>query len=229
MDYQLPDDIGTFEVRVYAIDSTAHFGVATAEQVTRRPLSLQSAAPRIVRQGDEFLTGVTVTIHEPEFDGEITISVSHVCQLLELHSLRSKTLHLKGPGPHLVNFHFVAIGAGNAYLAYTAAIAGETVDKALYSQSALGYLCIISYVLSPISSQQEPVYVATSFAVSESSPSSQGFVLPDAVPYSGKLNVDVGMLPYSPNPFVIRFRSWSPRCYNCSKRYDLSISIVSAS
>jgi len=178
--FTLPDNIGTFEIRVYAINSNNQFGGNTTDIISRRPLSLQSAAPRIVRSGDDFLTGVTVTLHE--FDSapvEVTVEVRWVCELLTLRGASLQTVSLSGPGPHLVNFRFEAIGTGTAYLLYSATVNDNLEDAALYTQEIKG--------------QQEPVSIATSFAVSESEESEQGFGLPESVAYSGALRVDAGV------------------------------------
>lgn len=45
--YTLPDDIATFEIRAYAIASDNAFGQGKVDQISRRPLSIQSAAPKV--------------------------------------------------------------------------------------------------------------------------------------------------------------------------------------
>jgi hypothetical protein len=49
------------------------------------------------------------------------------------------------------------------------------------------------FLLQEIVGQQEPVFIATSMPVSGNSSDTEGFVKPDAVPYSGNLSISVGV------------------------------------
>jgi len=179
VNWTLPDNIGTFEIRAYALSSKSTFGSATKDQISRRTLSLQSSAPRVIRNGDVFLSGVTVTVHDPDFSGEVSVGVAHVCELLSLQGDSIQTIKVQGATPVLVNFQFKAIGNGKAFLLYTANVSGQVMDAALYPQSVYG--------------QQEAVYIATSFAVTAGQPSNQGFDLPAAVSFSGVLDINAGV------------------------------------
>jgi len=177
--FKSPDNIGKFEIRVYAIDKSSNFGVGTTEQISSKLISLQSSAPRIVRYGDRFQAGVTITIHNSDFDGELAVDVSHVCSILSLEGSSNKTVHLQGTGPHLVNFQFSAIGTGDAYLLFKVSRGAVIEDAAIYSQDIRG--------------QQEPVFIATSMAVSKLEPDTEGFRVPPSVAYSGSLSIDAGV------------------------------------
>lgn len=90
VDFQLPDNIGTFEIRAFAMSDDNYFGSGTKDQVSTKVFSLQSSAPRVVRKGDRFLSGVSITVHDPTFDGDVFVEVSRVCQLLDMISEPSK-------------------------------------------------------------------------------------------------------------------------------------------
>ena len=66
-DLVLPDNVGTYEVRVYVSGVAASsglqlFGSSSTEVVSRRVITLQPALPRAVRIGDAFTAGVTVHV-----------------------------------------------------------------------------------------------------------------------------------------------------------------------
>ena len=59
--WQLPDNLGVFELRAYAVSGARFGGAATAEQTVRRLVSASAAAPRVARVGDRFHFGVVLT------------------------------------------------------------------------------------------------------------------------------------------------------------------------
>ena len=59
--WQLPDNLGVFELRAYAVSGARFGGAATAEQTVRRIVSTSAAAPRVARVGDRFHFGVVLT------------------------------------------------------------------------------------------------------------------------------------------------------------------------
>mmetsp|Transcript_74110 Transcript_74110/g.154582 ORF Transcript_74110/g.154582 Transcript_74110/m.154582 type:complete len:2199 (+) Transcript_74110:100-6696(+) len=63
--FKFPDNVGTFQVRVYVVDGKKESRfVSKEEEVTvRRPLTLQPSIPRIARPGDKFEAGVLLTVH----------------------------------------------------------------------------------------------------------------------------------------------------------------------
>eukprot|EP01127_Copromyxa_protea_P014406 TRINITY_DN4004_c0_g1_i10.p1 TRINITY_DN4004_c0_g1~~TRINITY_DN4004_c0_g1_i10.p1 ORF type:complete len:1490 (-),score=239.07 TRINITY_DN4004_c0_g1_i10:1700-6169(-) len=178
----LPDNIGTFEIRAYAITKDSSFGYAKAEQITRRQLSLQQAIPRVVRVGDSFLAGVTLTSDLPE-ESLVTVSVYHVCELLTLVGTSNITQTVSRGTPMKIDFRFEAHGTGTADMIFKAEADGIVHDVLVVSQHVAGI--------------QEPVYIATSMAVSASTPSMEGFRLQDSEAFSGILDIyaGVGRLP----------------------------------
>jgi hypothetical protein len=187
--YTLPDNIGTFEIRAYAFNAkSSSFGVGVKDQITRRDFSLQPSLPRIVRYKDQFSAGVSLTIADPKFSGPVTVKVDRTCELLALAGPDSLSLQLTGSGPHLIEFRFVALGTGTAGLIFKVAVGMTDVTGGQHIQ-----LKDAVYLLQDIVGQQEPVFIATSMPVSENSSDTEGFVKPEAVPYSGNLSISVGV------------------------------------
>ena len=65
VELKLPDNIATFEVRVYVVDGDRghKFGHATTSVISRRQVSMVPALPRVVRLGDRFDCGISLTGH----------------------------------------------------------------------------------------------------------------------------------------------------------------------
>lgn len=63
LQYKLPANIGTFNIRVFAAKGLSAFGVAETSQVVRRPVSMYASVPRMVRLHDEFECGVVVSAY----------------------------------------------------------------------------------------------------------------------------------------------------------------------
>eukprot|EP01125_Pyxidicula_operculata_P000304 TRINITY_DN10363_c0_g1_i1.p1 TRINITY_DN10363_c0_g1~~TRINITY_DN10363_c0_g1_i1.p1 ORF type:complete len:2120 (-),score=451.00 TRINITY_DN10363_c0_g1_i1:124-6228(-) len=177
--WKLPSNVGTFEIRALAIDDNHNFGAATKSQISRRQFSVQPSLPRIVRVGDSFEAGITVSISDKTFNDRLTIQIDRVCELLTLSGQPTQTVSVKGSGPHSVNFKFLALGTGEAEVLFKVFHGEDMVDAALYTIDIRG--------------QQEPVFIATSMAVSESHPANEGWKLPASLPYSGNFTLDVGV------------------------------------
>lgn len=189
--FKLPDNLGTFEIRAYAITTDAHFGFASNELVVRRELSMQYSGPTVVRVGDKFKAGVAITASSPQTDDDIVVEVFRPCDVLDIlgsYNLSSPPgiiTHIRGSGPHLVTFTFQALGVGQVPLGWRVRYASSQnfADIALFNQTATG--------------QQEPVYIATSMAISSEAEITEGFAPPPAAPYSGsvEINIGIGRLP----------------------------------
>jgi hypothetical protein len=210
LSWPLPDNTGAFELRAYAASGDAGFGVGTATQHVRRPVSLVASAPRIARVGDSFSCGATVTPAPGVPEGTaVTVSIGLAAPegsdgdkeapggvvaptaglaplILELTS-RSLVLHAGDTVE--VTFPMRAVALGTARLVVTA-----TVDGAGSSDGDALELTI------PVLGQQPAVTVATSRALVASEQVSlwrEGVALPPAVPGSGTLTAvfGVGRLP----------------------------------
>merc|ERR1719440_1782435 len=59
--FKLPDNIAEFDVRVYVATTGTAFGHATTSVTSRREVSMVPSLPRVVRPGDRFDCGVSVT------------------------------------------------------------------------------------------------------------------------------------------------------------------------
>lgn len=155
------------------------------DQITRKNLSIIPSSkfflspsnpypyvvPRVVRTGDEFRSGVVVVVHDENFGNQrVNISVSLTCELLAIIDSPVITQDV-GPGLTKFDFRFKALGTGNAKLIFRALVEGsqENSDSAQYFQDIKG--------------RQEPVFIATSMAVSQDHPTTEGFRLPPAENY----------------------------------------------
>eukprot|EP00753_Platysulcus_tardus_P014165 PLAT4159.1.p1 GENE.PLAT4159.1~~PLAT4159.1.p1 ORF type:complete len:2166 (-),score=949.07 PLAT4159.1:54-6551(-) len=62
---RMPDNVGTWAVRVVAIDGEGRAGVVETSLVSRRPLSLQSTMPPFLRVGDATFAGALANVLQP--------------------------------------------------------------------------------------------------------------------------------------------------------------------
>ena len=107
VDWKLPDNVGTFVIRAYAVATGNMYGVSSdVKQITRNAVSLIASVPRISRVGDAFSCGVTVTAADPTFNGEVTLAVTE--QGLARTSLATKTQIVTGARPTEITFDFEA-------------------------------------------------------------------------------------------------------------------------
>lgn len=183
--WQLPDNIGTFVIRVYAVASGSKFGAADAVQLARQPVSLIPSIPRVARVGDAFSCGVTVTATNASFLREITVSAGVDSGGLSMTSAAEQMVTLSGTAPMEVTFEFQADTLVPATLVFSLS-AGTSAD-ALSSE----------LLILPV---QQPVFVGTSMGITASEspvPWVEGIALPEASPGSGSLDllVGVGYLP----------------------------------
>lgn len=202
--FKLPDNIGTFVVRAFAVTagSGSRWGQAESEVVVRRVVSLMPAVPRIVRTGDYFDAGVTITLTDPAFKGSVQVTAtvlpagedgSAPTLALERQAAGEsgvrKTLTLTGVGPHRADFRFstAATALGVTKVRFSAAVVG--MESALASdalESAIPTLAV-----------QNAVTVATSMAL-QGSPAGtlwrEGLMLPEALSGSLELSAATGSL-----------------------------------
>jgi len=187
VDYTLPDNVGTYEIRAYAINQDSAFGVGVRDIISRKRLSLQASSPRVVRYGDKFTAGVTLTVTEPNFPYQITIKVFRTCELVALASSDQISTFVSSTSPQLFEFDFIAVGTGTGALIYSVTVdyPGLVETAQVVEDSIL--------IIQEYAPQQEPVTIATSMAVSGTTPTSEGYILPAAVPFSGNLSITVGV------------------------------------
>eukprot|EP00930_Biecheleria_cincta_P042733 TRINITY_DN29405_c0_g1_i1.p1 TRINITY_DN29405_c0_g1~~TRINITY_DN29405_c0_g1_i1.p1 ORF type:complete len:2528 (-),score=343.66 TRINITY_DN29405_c0_g1_i1:202-7785(-) len=216
--FVLPDNIGTFEIRVYIVgpNATHKFGHATKSIVSRRDVSMISSMPRVVRPGDRFDCGVLVSRHG------ITAGIDLLSKLVNSSSvvLRESDLALYGATKHVPGMdwhtHGVKLLVGSEL--------GDGPNEIVFpfevlpsNQSSVGMTTFGFSATLPdqsnllvdameaslqVKPMQSPVVVSTSVAISASSggeakPWSEGIVLPNAMSGSGHLllTAGVGYLP----------------------------------
>ena len=202
--WTVPDNAGSFEIRAYAAarDAPASFGASTAEQLVRKLATLSPSVPRIVRVGDTFRCGATVT-GSPELPVSSAIGVSVVLSRVGLvnstegsvqasglplaaTSSLEQTLVLQPSQTIEVTFPFTALSMGEVVLTMTLSPADGGTSSAL--GDALE-------VVLPVLGVQPSVVVATSMALEATEAGTlweEGVVLPRAIPGTGALNLDVG-------------------------------------
>jgi uncharacterized protein YfaS (alpha-2-macroglobulin family) len=178
IEYTLPDNIGKFEIRAYAISKDSKFGVASVEQISRKNISLIPSLPRIARTNDTFEGGVSILV-ETDYIGTINISLQSTCELLDvLDPNLEKTIEVNGKGTYDASYTFYAKNTGEAIIRFylTTEDGNDALEQKLNILGA-----------------QEPVFIATSMAISNNQEIKEGYVLPDAVKYSGTIELDVGV------------------------------------
>ncbi len=192
----LPDNIGTFSVRVFAVSAKHQFGQQEKDIVSNRAISLMPSLPRLVRTYDHFEAGVTLTAESSTYDDTLVVSVDIVNdadvakddrtkRLVHLLEGSEREAHITGVGPHEIRFKFAASASvlGTAHIRF----AVKTMDGVLLDSLEAEL---------PVLGQQDPVHVATSMAVVADPNGSawpEGLVLPKAVEGSGSMDIFLGI------------------------------------
>ena len=207
--FTLPDNVGTFAVRAFAVTKGGRFGSVEKPLVVRRDLSLMPAMPRQVRTGDVFRGGVTVTMTEASFEGDITVTAEIVRKagagkgvVVPTLSLRnegkiqssvvSQTLTLKGRGPHRVTFPFGAsvVAVGEGTIKFAASVNSGATGAAAGASDAVE-------TSVPVLAVSGDVQVATSMALQatelQSTMWTEGIQLPPSLANTGTLTITAGV------------------------------------
>uniref|UniRef100_A0A7S3VJT0 Alpha-2-macroglobulin domain-containing protein n=1 Tax=Dunaliella tertiolecta TaxID=3047 RepID=A0A7S3VJT0_DUNTE len=164
--FTIPSKLGTYVIRAYAVAKAggqeAKYGQAERELVVRRKLSLSASLPRIVRMGDTFLAGVIVTaVNEGDnrdFDAIVSCEVmppasgSNSSIMLSSDKDAKFQIKLTPEQPQQeVRFAFAAVALGTDMIRFHVEDADGASDTLL--------------VPLPCLAPQQPVHIATSFAV----------------------------------------------------------------
>ena len=121
--FNVPDNIGTWVVRAVAVVAekdgvTRRFGNAEAKVVARRPVSLLASMPRVVRVGDTFRAGCTVTAVR---DGPVTLHARFDGpSALRFVGPTQKSVTLRAHAPQEIVFELQSIALGAATVQYMA-------------------------------------------------------------------------------------------------------------
>eukprot|EP01065_Artemidia_motanka_P040741 TRINITY_DN5158_c1_g2_i1.p1 TRINITY_DN5158_c1_g2~~TRINITY_DN5158_c1_g2_i1.p1 ORF type:complete len:2080 (+),score=602.26 TRINITY_DN5158_c1_g2_i1:60-6242(+) len=187
-----PDNVGTWSVRVVAVAKAGaawRYGSGERDVIARRPLSLNPSMPRIVRAGDTFQGGCTVT-SEDGGDAVVSVAAPAAGTGVRLLSAASQRVQLAPKEVREVVFKFAAVAATSEdaespalNATFTAAWAGGGTADAF------------QYPL-PVLASQYPVTVTTSFALTVENSTQrwdEGLVFPPAVPGSGSVSVTAGV------------------------------------
>jgi hypothetical protein len=207
--FTLPDNIATFDVRVYVSSTASTFGHASTSVKSRRNVSLVPSLPRVVRPGDHFDCGVSVTgitdsagpgLPEPGVDIKAILSSEALVSLrqadLDRYGVAGATKALStqmGGGPHEIIFPMSAAsvsqggGIGEAKLTFKASLQGSSTSVLDAFETNLS-----------VKAPQSPVLVATSVALTGEGAGktvqwTEGIALPRAMPGSGDLKLTAGV------------------------------------
>jgi len=187
IEFKMPDNIGTFVIKAISVSTNHQFGYNESELIVRKELSLHASLPRIVRIGDEFLAGCTVTMADKLFSGNVIVAarIEEHSDALHIIGPNITQIHVTGEKPVEVRFRFNATRFATPKLLFTAGTEhGEHVDAFRTNLPILG--------------KQEPVFIATSFDLDSNQTREEGLQLPEAVLGYGSLNITagVGKLPF---------------------------------
>jgi len=202
--FKLPDTLGTYSLRAYAVDRHHRFGSGEGTLRSVKSLNLQPMLPRVIRTGDTFVAGVTVELHDTCLDvrggngddGDDGVEVTIIARSRNAAVAvnETKTATLNGSGPHRVEFDMKAASIGDGVVDFRASAA------ACGSDALEGTF--------PVLPLQDEVVVATSMAISGGGGSGdadgdeagyspfvweEGIEFPRASPGSGKLVLSAGV------------------------------------
>ncbi|CAK0804689.1 unnamed protein product, partial [Prorocentrum cordatum] len=212
--FKLPDNVGAFEVRVYVVDGRGkhRFGQASTQIVSQRSVSMQPSMPRVVRPGDRFECGVTVTGSATNGSAAARLSDGSVNVTAQVQdgntslALRRRDLRALGAanttggataaveasgnsGPREVVFPFEVPavseggGLGSATVRFQVAVGDDVLD-AMEAPVA-------------VKATQGQVVVADSFVLTgrqgAAAVAAEGLALPEAAPGSGELRLTAGV------------------------------------
>ena len=209
--WQLPDNLGSFELRAYAASGTRFGGAATAEQTVRRLVSASASVPRVARVGDRFRCGVSLTVAPDaptaglQLHVEMTLSPPTAAAAWPLVlqdvgtgeggsqivavSTTEQEITMSPSETAEVAFEVAAVAVGEA-VAVVRVWEGSADEGA--SRSSLDAL----ELRIPVLGSQPAVTIATSRALeatAEASPWEEGLAPPTAAPGSGSLSVSIGL------------------------------------
>eukprot|EP01045_Picozoa_sp_COSAG04_P006507 COSAG04_NODE_322_length_16880_cov_9.938621_2_plen_1548_part_00 len=185
--FKSPDNAGTWTVKVAAVRSSAsgfRYAMAEDEIVAAKPVTIEPSMPRIVRVGDVFTAGVTIT---SEAAGAVKVRLAEsksTGTALPLLSATEQHVAVASQKPVEVLFKFRCDAVGTANITFSTSWADGhgAADAMLYSLPLLGL--------------QAPVTVSTSFAM-EATPAGahwvEGVDFPPAVPASGSVDIVAGV------------------------------------
>ncbi|KYR02699.1 hypothetical protein DLAC_00159 [Tieghemostelium lacteum] len=192
--FTLPDDVTTFEIRAYVIESEAlnssfEFLSQSLDIISKREYSIQPIAPSFVRVGDQFQAGISLVYNAANFtsnNAEFRLLVNIESTSFVLTS-PSKVVMVKPSGYNtniFYNFSAVAQTQGDSDMYFSLYKGSALVDSVKLPLNVLG--------------KQVPIYTGDSRAFDNNTVTGEGLQLPDAELGSGSLKIfaGVGRYPY---------------------------------
>ena len=134
--FKAPDNVGTWRIKAAAVSAGGSgllYAQAEQDLVASRPLTIQPSMPRIVRVGDSFEAGCTITA---AVGAPVVVAVSQPSSTsgaLRLISAQNQTVAVSASAPLEVLFRFRAHAVALVNLTFTASAEGGANDAMLYS------------------------------------------------------------------------------------------------
>eukprot|EP00993_Chasmostoma_nieuportense_P002291 NODE_30_length_4134_cov_39.066883_g27_i0.p1 GENE.NODE_30_length_4134_cov_39.066883_g27_i0~~NODE_30_length_4134_cov_39.066883_g27_i0.p1 ORF type:complete len:1101 (-),score=242.70 NODE_30_length_4134_cov_39.066883_g27_i0:239-3541(-) len=179
LSFTAPDNIGTWVVRAVGVSRSSGrlgYGRQESEFVAVRPISLIASMPRVVRVGDVFTAGCTIT---PTRDDNILVALVVEGQALRLTGQPNITISVASNQPVELVFELECLAVGQSQVKFYAYSQGNLADAFQHELPSRGL--------------QEPVFVATSFAIPANTAAIEGTDFPAALPGSGTVSLVVGV------------------------------------
>ncbi|KAF2074368.1 hypothetical protein CYY_004343 [Polysphondylium violaceum] len=177
---QTPDDITTFRVVAYVYTKSSSLYSKETTIISKKDISVSAIVPRFVRTGDQFEAGVSIetfsSIHMDSKGLRVIAKLDNLCISL-LDSLNLKPISLTGSLTK-VFFNFTSNYQDRAIINFF-----------LYKGSQLLDAVQTEFDVLP---RQPPIYVGTSFAISEKEPFEQGIEIPNAEQGTGSMLLIAG-------------------------------------
>jgi hypothetical protein len=184
VDLKLPDNVGTWVVKVLAVTSEGTFATSSTEVIARKQLGMVPSVPRLVRYGDKFTAGVVVTLFASA-GTSVTISAQPPANL-KLTGSATSNVQLTPNSPREVLFSFEAAGYCESCAITFVAISATNVSDGLLTPL-------------PLLAAQQIVYMGTSFSLMGSNAQNwtEGIEFPAAIPGSGFVSMQCSVGRYS--------------------------------
>eukprot|EP00124_Ichthyophonus_hoferi_P000203 Ihof_evm10s7 gene=Ihof_evmTU10s7 len=193
---RLPDNVGAFVVRAYAVSKDLLYASGESAITARQPesiisfrlplfISMRFVLPRIARLGDVFYGGVTATMTDPLFRGTVRVTVKVEGPIVLCEGTKDTVeVSVERTGPVPAVFKLCTNGEGNATFQFHSEV---QVGDVLASDSVQANIMAYGWM--------DPVSVATSMAIdaANANPWKEGVVMPPSVPNSGSMMILVGV------------------------------------
>jgi hypothetical protein len=196
-----PDNIATFQVRAYFVSKTNKFGKAETSVISRRQVSAVPSIPRVVRPGDKFKCGVSITGHYLNSNGRLGLPSAGVEVTAGTSSLDGSAIELTGAVGGTLSTNLNEASAGPHEVIFPMSVpsqGGLGSPSLMFQVKVQGTSNVVDalQVPLPVKAAQSQVTIATSAAINAQQTGSawaEGIQLPLARPNSGELQLTAGV------------------------------------